>query len=199
LAKILIDEGIDIYQQDIFGSTPLHVSIVHKHEDIVKLFLEDEKLIKMLDNDRIQPLTLACTYLTDLDIIRKLCLKSNVNSTDNFNTTCLHSAVNKNNLPLIKILIEEFKVDITIRNGYNKNALLLSKEGSDIYKYLKQFYKNESDLILNVNEIDNKKIEKIKLIDDISIKNLSKLILKDLKYKNIIVLTGAGYNNLFII
>lgn len=44
LAKILIKEKINIYQQDIFGQTPLHFTIVHNQLELIKLFLDDEKL-----------------------------------------------------------------------------------------------------------------------------------------------------------
>lgn len=184
--KVLLDHGADIYSTDIFGSNPLQHAICHQHVNILELF-DNEKLIQMRDKDGFNCLFSACNYLKNHEKeIEWLCNRSKVNEVDTFNSTALHIAVCSNNFIAVKVLIEKFKANTSIRNLNGLTPYLMAQ------KEIKDYLENKCNSQDKIAEKPKEKIiEKVQVLKELSIQHIVDLIKKK-EFKNVLVLTGAG-------
>lgn len=183
--KVLLKHGADIYSTDIFGSNPLQHAICHQHTKLLEFF-DNEKLIQMRDKDGFNCLFSACNYLKNHEKeIEWIAKRSKVNEVDNFNSTALHIAVCANNFIAVKVLIEKFNANTSIRNQNGFTPYNMAQR--EIKDYLENKCNSQDKMIEKVE----KKVEIVKVLKELTIESIASSIKKK-EYKNIIVLTGAG-------
>eukprot|EP01080_Neovahlkampfia_damariscottae_P008924 gene8924-873_t len=183
----LLQNGINIYATDSFGSTAFQHSIVHKRLDIIPLFFNEEKLFSMKDKDGFIPLFTACNYLQNEELFSEIAKRSEVNYVDPFGSSAIHCACSSSNFIAVKILIEKFDVNLSNRNNNGKTPYLCASN-IDIKEFVKKFCKPE-DLIQG--ETKKIEVETITVLKEATLEHIGEL-LKNETFKNVIVLTGAG-------
>jgi len=143
IVKLLVEKGIDVNQTDVDGNTPIYFTIKSSNKtldklEVIKLFLSINLNINIVNSFKQTPLHIACQNNADLEIIKLLLDKENVNLLDNNKTSVLVYAVRNGNLDLIKLL-DSYGADFNISvNGLNliHEALLQSNVNIDILKLL---------------------------------------------------------------
>lgn len=77
----------------------------------------------------------------------------------------MHYAIHSKDINLIKLLVEKFKIDVNIKNGFSKPTYLMCEKDSDIYNYLKNII-NENDEKKNEDEEEKENLLLEKEIDE---------------------------------
>lgn len=138
-AQDALDAGADVnYQQNTMDSTALHQAAYHGHKNIVKLLLNKDAAVTILNSHNLTPLhcvSSVCPQVifnngksSDRVKIAKLLLAAgtNVNIQNSFGETALHRAVLCDQIDIVKLLIENGARDL--KNKSNKTALEIAKE-----------------------------------------------------------------------
>lgn len=101
LIQLLVEQGLlDIDEVDDSGNTPLHYAVQYDHT-------ENQAVLVLL-----------------------LSLGANINARNNQGETVLHIAVNKNNLPMVRRLLNQPELDINIKNHYGDTPLFAACRSS---------------------------------------------------------------------
>jgi len=144
--KMLLENGANIDARDRYGRSALTTESHYLNFDMVKFLLENKADVNFKDEWGNSPLSNACCpnmfleNIGDKDIETvKILLKygANINSRDMYGVTPLYKACHKDNLRVIKILVE---------NGAEINALIYDKSGTpldmardpEVIKYLRE-------------------------------------------------------------
>ena len=186
-AKLLLENGANVYIQNDDGNTPLMCMIGNANHnfgkyydyiksriinyDIIQLLIDYGSDLNIKNNYGEFPLSLSCLnndiHLAEILIYNGAYIDNTIN---NDGYTTLMIAINKNNLNFVKLLINS-GANIDIKSYYGETALIISCEYNnlEITKYLiysgakidLQNNNNETALIISC-EYDN--FEAIKLL-----------------------------------
>ncbi|ORX40351.1 ankyrin [Piromyces finnis] len=119
IVKYLIDKGADINIQNKDRCTPLHFACDRGNEEIVKYLIENEKIdVNSQDDNGWTPLHHAC-YQGNEEIVKYLIEKgADVNTKSKYGNIIIHFAcqAQKENVNLVKYLIENEKIDVNIQD-----------------------------------------------------------------------------------
>lgn len=121
---------------DTKGRTPLHYAVIKGHEQVVALLINDEGNCA-LDSKDLQgycPLIWACQYnkisIAKLILERaeeKNQLSSILDLSDNFGWKAIHKSSQVGNLELVRMLVEDYKVDHAQLTSNNRSPLDLAQ------------------------------------------------------------------------
>ena len=160
LQSIILDNGANVNITCTLGNTPLHISCLDGNNEILKSLLDygANPLIKnnkgmstidiaveqgnpsilkpLFKSIEIDPVEI--TKVQSIPVIDALLDSGiDIDTQDPFCFTCLHHACEKDNLNLVKFLVEHgANVNIDSVCGYPINLCSPTKEGVDIAKYL---------------------------------------------------------------
>ena len=134
MIELLVLHGADIGAHDEFHQTPLHSAAVAGHLETVKLILRLGAPANALSEWSRTPLHLACSVRPSVqgEIIKEL-IKGGANphTVDEKGKTCLHDAAEKGNAEIIKILVFEAGVDVSLCDASSQTPLDLALKSLD--------------------------------------------------------------------
>ncbi len=129
-----------------FGLTPLHAAVAQSEYafELMQALLKDDADVNATNNNNATPLHMVMHnvgFVLQKQLISYLIENgADINAKDGNGDTILHLAVKKNNVALVKFLIEGFfKIDVRIKNNQNKRPKDLAREldYGQIYKLLR--------------------------------------------------------------
>lgn len=135
-------------EPDVKGRTPLHYAIIKGHEEAVKLLIgaEINSPLDIKDYQGYSPLMLACQY-NRVNIAKALLERAReknmlnhiLDIADNFGWKAIHKAAQVGNVTLVRMFVEEYKVDhmITTSNGRSPLDLAQTTHAEEVISYLK--------------------------------------------------------------
>jgi ankyrin repeat protein len=204
--KILLDHKFDINRQNELGETPLHIAVAKNDEELVKLIIKHEPrtdLFTNKDNFTVMNYAEICGNNTiielvgDLnqknlknkiksevvDLIKKDMMNMNVN---NFST---FSGFSKNkNFDEIQNYNGE-KISTILNDDTNNNISPTSKIPNKMNIKIQSNEKNCNNTITIINDSES--------FDDISPKNINKIINYDNNNKNINIISSESPKNIY--
>lgn len=139
VARVLLENGIDIEIQDDYLRTPLILATTMKREKLVTLFLNKGANVLAQDNNRLTPLFIASDY-GFIEISQLILNKTNNTENRTYNgLTALMIASYNGRLEIVKLLIEH-GADVHAVNNKQKYKTPLDyakeRKHSDIINYL---------------------------------------------------------------
>ena len=204
--KILLDHKFDINRQNEFGETPLHIAVAKNDEELVKLIIKHEPrtdLVTNKDNFTVMNYAEICGNNTiielvgDLnqknlknkiksevvDLIKKDMMNMNVNNISTF------SGFSKNkNFDEIQNYNGE-KMSTILNDDTNNNISPTSKIPNKMNIKIQNNEKNCNNTITIINDSES--------FDDISPKNINKIINYDNNNKNINIISSESPKNIY--
>ena len=204
--KILLDHKFDINRQNELGETPLHIAVAKNDEELVKLIIKHEPrtdLVTNKDNFTVMNYAEICGNNTiielvgDLnqknlknkiksevvDLIKKDMMNMNVNNISTF------SGFSKNkNFDEIQNYNGE-KISTILNDDTNNNISPTSKIPNKMNIKIQNNEKNCNNTITIINDSES--------FDDISPKNINKIINYDNNNKNINIITSESPKNIY--
>ena len=204
--KILLDHKFDINRQNELGETPLHIAVAKNDEELVKLIIKHEPrtdLVTNKDNFTVMNYAEICGNKTiielvgDLnqknlknkiksevvDLIKKDMMNMNVNNTSTF------SGFSKNkNFDEIQNYNGE-KISTILNDDTNNNISPTSKIPNKMNIKIQNNEKNCNNTITIINDSES--------FDDISPKNINKIINYDNNNKNINIISSESPKNIY--
>ena len=204
--KILLDHKFDINRQNELGETPLHIAIAKNDEELVKLIIKHEPrtdLVTNKDNFTVMNYAEICGNNTiielvgDLnqknlknkiksevvDLIKKDMMNMNVNNISTF------SGFSKNkNFDEIQNYNGE-KISTILNDDTNNNISPTSKIPNKMNIKIQNNEKNCNNTITIINDSES--------FDDISPKNINKIINYDNNNKNINIISSESPKNIY--
>ena len=204
--KILLDHKFDINHQNELGETPLHIAVAKNDEELVKLIIKHEPrtdLVTNKDNFTVMNYAEICGNNTiielvgDLnqknlknkiksevvDLIKKDMMNMNVNNISTF------SGFSKNkNFDEIQNYNGE-KISTILNDDTNNNISPTSKIPNKMNIKIQNNEKNCNNTITIINDSES--------FDDISPKNINKIINYDNNNKNINIITSESPKNIY--
>jgi ankyrin repeat protein len=169
--ELLIEKGLDVNATDKHGMTPLHWAVEfgqYNQEEIVELLIAAGAQVWIDNRAGISPLEES--LITDNQTIANLLVRCiDINTPDDSGNTPLHRAVRKNNVKLVKILIE---------HGANVNAK--DKQGDTPLYVAANYVRNKEIVNLLMTEGAEKGREKEPKLPPVSqdqlLQDLKKLV-----------------------
>ena len=204
--KILLDHKFDINRQNELGETPLHIAVAKNDEELVKLIIKHEPrtdLVTNKDNFTVMNYAEICGNNTiielvgDLnqknlknkiksevvDLIKKDMMNMNVNNISTF------SGFSKNkNFDEIQNYNGE-KISTILNDDTNNNISPTSKIPNKKNIKIQNNEKNCNNTITIINDSES--------FDDISPKNINKIINYDNNNKNINIISSESPKNIY--
>ena len=204
--KILLDHKFDINHQNELGETPLHIAVAKNDEELVKLIIKHEPrtdLVTNKDNFTVMNYAEICGNNTiielvgDLnqknlknkiksevvDLIKKDMMNMNVNNISTF------SGFSKNkNFDEIQNYNGE-KISTILNDDTNNNISPTSKIPNKMNIKIQNNEKNCNNTITIINDSES--------FDDISPKNINKIINYDNNNKNINIISSESPKNIY--
>ena len=204
--KILLDHKFDINRQNELGETPLHIAVAKNDEELVKLIIKHEPrtdLVTNKDNFTVMNYAEICGNNTiielvgDLnqknlknkiksevvDLIKKDMMNMNVNNISTF------SGFSKNkNFDEIQNYNGE-KISTILNDDTNNNISPTSKIPNKMNIKIQNNEKNCNNTITIINDSES--------FDDISPKNINKIIKYDNNNKNINIISSESPKNIY--
>ena len=204
--KILLDHKFDINRQNELGETPLHIAVAKNDEELVKLIIKHEPrtdLVTNKDNFTVMNYAEICGNNTiielvgDLnqknlknkiksevvDLIKKDMMNMNVNNISTF------SGFSKNkNFDEIQNYNGE-KISTILNDDTNNNISPTSKITNKMNIKIQNNEKNCNNTITIINDSES--------FDDISPKNINKIINYDNNNKNINIISSESPKNIY--
>lgn len=204
--KILLDHKFDINRQNELGETPLHIAVAKNDEELVKLIIKHEPrtdLVTNKDNFTVMNYAEICGNNTiielvgDLnqknlknkiksevvDLIKKDMMNMNVNNISTF------SGFSKNkNFDEIQNYNGE-KISTILNDDTNNNISPTSKLPNKMNIKIQNNEKNCNNTITIINDSES--------FDDISPKNINKIINYDNNNKNINIISSESPKNIY--
>ena len=204
--KILLDHKFDINRQNELGETPLHIAVAKNDEELVKLIIKHEPrtdLVTNKDNFTVMNYAEICGNNTiielvgDLnqknlknkiksevvDLIKKDMMNMNVNNISTF------SGFSKNkNFDEIQNYNGE-KISTILNDDTNNNISPTSKIPNKLNIKIQNNEKNCNNTITIINDSES--------FDDISPKNINKIINYDNNNKNINIISSESPKNIY--
>ena len=204
--KILLDHKFDINRQNELGETPLHIAVAKSDEELVKLIIKHEPrtdLVTNKDNFTVMNYAEICGNNTiielvgDLnqknlknkiksevvDLIKKDMMNMNVNNISTF------SGFSKNkNFDEIQNYNGE-KISTILNDDTNNNISPTSKIPNKMNIKIQNNEKNCNNTITIINDSES--------FDDISPKNINKIINYDNNNKNINIISSESPKNIY--
>ena len=204
--KILLDHKFDINRQNELGETPLHIDVAKNDEELVKLIIKHEPrtdLVTNKDNFTVMNYAEICGNNTiielvgDLnqqnlknkiksevvDLIKKDMMNMNVNNISTF------SGFSKNkNFDEIQNYNGE-KISTILNDDTNNNISPTSKIPNKMNIKIQNNEKNCNNTITIINDSES--------FDDISPKNINKIINYDNNNKNINIISSESPKNIY--
>ena len=204
--KILLDHKFDINRQNELGETPLHIAVAKNDEELVKLIIKHEPrtdLVTNKDNFTVMNYAEICGNNTiielvgDLnqknlknkiksevvDLIKKDMMNMNVNNVSTF------SGFSKNkNFDEIQNYNGE-KISTILNDDTNNNISPTSKIPNKMNIKIQNNEKNCNNTITIINDSES--------FDDISPKNINKIINYDNNNKNINIISSESPKNIY--
>lgn len=204
--KILLDHKFDINRQNELGETPLHIAVAKNDEELVKLIIKHEPrtdLFTNKDNFTVMNYAEICGNNTiielvgDLnqknlknkiksevvDLIKKDMMNMNVNNISTF------SGFSKNkNFDEIQNYNGE-KISTILNDDTNNNISPTSKIPNKMNIKIQNNEKNCNNTITIINDSES--------FDDISPKNINKIINYDNNNKNINIISSESPKNIY--
>ena len=204
--KILLDYKFDINRQNELGETPLHIAVAKNDEELVKLIIKHEPrtdLVTNKDNFTVMNYAEICGNNTiielvgDLnqknlknkiksevvDLIKKDMMNMNVNNISTF------SGFSKNkNFDEIQNYNGE-KISTILNDDTNNNISPTSKIPNKMNIKIQNNEKNCNNTITIINDSES--------FDDISPKNINKIINYDNNNKNINIISSESPKNIY--
>ena len=204
--KILLDHKFDINRQNELGETPLHIAVAKNDEELVKLIIKHEPrtdLVTNKDNFTVMNYAEICGNNTiielvgDLnqknlknkiksevvDLIKKDMMNMNVNNISTF------SGFSKNkNFDEIQNYNGE-KISTILNDDTNNNISPTSKIPNKMNIKIQNNENNCNNTITIINDSES--------FDDISPKNINKIINYDNNNKNINIITSESPKNIY--
>ena len=204
--KILLDHKFDINRQNELGETPLHIAVAKNDEELVKLIIKHEPrtdLVTNKDNFTVMNYAEICGNNTiielvgDLnqknlknkiksevvDLIKKDMMNMNVNNISTF------SGFSKNkNFDEIQNYNGE-KISTILNDDTNNNISPTSKIPNKMDIKIQNNEKNCNNTITIINDSES--------FDDISPKNINKIINSDNNNKNINIISSESPKNIY--
>ena len=139
LLQYLIEKGGDVYEKSKDGRDCLHIAAMHGHFRLCKVLLENYNFdIHGNDDDGKCVLHYAAEN-GDLEFFQFLVEKdSNVYRQTTIGTNCLHIAARNDNFRLCKVLLENYKFDLHLKdeNGWSVLHCAADNANLELFKYL---------------------------------------------------------------
>ena len=204
--KILLDHKFDINRQNELGETPLHIAVAKNDEELVKLIIKHEPrtdLVTNKDNFTVMNYAEICGNNTIIelvgdfnqknlknkiksevvDLIKKDMMNMNVNNISTF------SGFSKNkNFDEIQNYNGE-KISTILNDDTNNNISPTSKIPNKMNIKIQNNEKNCNNTITIINDSES--------FDDISPKNINKIINYDNNNKNINIISSESPKNIY--
>jgi len=120
--------------RDRFGYTPLHFSVLQENITLLETLLQQKAKSNLKSKAGDSPLHLVPYIESDIQQKRSaellLNYGANINLKNTVGDTLIHIAVKRNNLPLLKYLIDRFSIDINlgIKNNDGQTPVSLAKK-----------------------------------------------------------------------
>ena len=169
IIKYLINKGSDLNHRDIYGWTSIYYAIEYGATiQIIELLLRNGSDVRNLSNIGNSVLQIACKRRS-LDVIKVLfdlnkITKLTINIPDNFGTTSLIEATNRNNFDIVDFLLNN-GADPSLKDKSGKTALKYAiDKASRIDNDLKQAIDDKDLTYLTKSKENNTKI--IKLLEE---------------------------------
>lgn len=169
IIKYLINKGSDLNHRDIYGWTSIYYAIEYGATiQIIELLLRNGSDVRNLSNIGNSVLQIACKRRS-LDVIKVLfdlnkITKLTINIPDNFGTTSLIEATNRNNFDIVDFLLNN-GADPSLKDKSGKTALKYAiDKASRIDNDLKQTIDDKDLTYLTKSKENNTKI--IKLLEE---------------------------------
>jgi hypothetical protein len=172
LLKIMIDNGINLYDYDYLGYNVIHYSIMNNNIEFIDFLIKKYNQLCCIATkyENISPLML-CVITNNKIIYDKLLKNNKINKTDIYGNTIYHYIAMYSRL--------NFIYEYDIKKISNKLGIL--PEDYAFYKLLNSLYtSNNLEESLNFyNHINPKKLNKINLLNKKKINKLIKYYIKD--------------------
>jgi len=137
--RILLKFKVDVNMKGRENRTALHYAANGNWVEGARLLLENKADPNSVDYCSFTPLTRAATYENNIDVMRLLLeYGANVNWTNNYGWTALHSMACRNNIEGVTLLLE-----------FNANAYLLGLDVTD-HKYKEPLKCTKNQVICNL-------------------------------------------------
>ncbi len=139
-ALIFMNKPFNANQQDINGNTLLHIAVKANEPSIIKILLKKGADPKLLNNDKVSPISLALNYANNKIVVIFLGHSENALVTKTKEgDSLLYYAVSNNSLKLIKVLKSKgVHLKETLNNGNNILMIAAGKGYEEITHYLLQ-------------------------------------------------------------
>jgi Ankyrin repeats (3 copies) len=130
VARALIAAGANLEAKNDLGETPLALACKHGHLDSVRILVNAGADINAKDNNGKTPLALAIEGQRENEEVVKVLIQAgaDINAQDNVGNTPLMKAIQLRKVAIIKILINESKLDYNKQNNSGKTALEIAFE-----------------------------------------------------------------------
>ena len=204
--KILLDHKFDINRQNELGETPLHIAVAKNDEELVKLIIKHEPrtdLVTNKDNFTVMNYAEICGNNTIIELVgdlNKKNLKNKIKSevvdlikkdmmNMNVNNISTFSGFSKNkNFDEIQNYNGE-KISTILNDDTNNNISPTSKIPNKMNIKIQNNEKNCNNTITIINDSES--------FDDISPKNINKIINYDNNNKNINIISSESPKNIY--
>ena len=204
--KILLDHKFDINRQNELGETPLHIAVAKNDEELVKLIIKHEPrtdLVTNKDNFTVMNYAEICGNNTIIELVGDLNQKNLKNKIKsevvdlikkdmmnmNANNISTFSGFSKNkNFDEIQNYNGE-KISTILNDDTNNNISPTSKIPNKINIKIQNNEKNCNNTITIINDSES--------FDDISPKNINKIINSDNNNKNINIISSESPKNIY--
>lgn len=153
MAKLLFDNGVNIFAKDIYNSTSLHYAVYNSDYELSKFYIENGVDVNTINRNRNTPLHLA--VYKDNKYLVKLLLsnQANLDIVDEYSSTALHIAISNRKSEIIKLLLK-YNPNLSIQDQKGNTPLHLAIIGNldhnILWKMIKYAYKS----ILNIPNND---------------------------------------------
>lgn len=204
--KILLDHKFDINRQNELGETPLHIAVAKNDEELVKLIIKHEPrtdLVTNKDNFTVMNYAEICGNNTIIELVGDLNQKNLKNKIKsevvdlikkdmmniNVNNISTLSGFSKNkNFDEIQNYNGE-KISTILNDDTNNNISPTSKIPNKMNIKIQNNEKNCNNTITIINDSES--------FDDISPKNINKIINYDNNNKNINIISSESPKNIY--
>ena len=133
MTKTILDAQVPLNAINDEGANALHVAILHHHEDVAVLLIDQERMdvnapvVRERGSRKVTPLMLAAAR-DQLNIVQKLLIRPDllINSQDSRGRTVIHCVSSASNVQMMKSIVNAPGIDLDHRDDLGHPALTMA-------------------------------------------------------------------------